>query len=96
MWVDQLHWTLARLTSNGIGDGYGPHLRVYRGALHPVEDVSDLFQIGDVGTVWIRGSAPRRTLGERVDEEFLNATRLDLEVKFICDGVEPTLNEDAD
>ena len=87
---------VAQLTGNSVGDGYGPHLRVYRGALHPVEDVSDLFQIGDVGTVWVQGSIPRCTLGERVDEEFLNATRLDLEVEFICDGVEPTLKEDPD
>jgi len=55
--------------------------------LHLVESVSDLFQIGDVGAVRIEGPIPRRTLREGVNEKFLNATWVDLEVKFVRDRV---------
>jgi hypothetical protein len=40
-----------------------------------------------VSTVWIEGTVPRRTLREGVDEEFPNATGVDLEVKLVRDGV---------
>ena len=55
--------------------------------MHLVEDVSDLFQIGDMNAVWIEGSVPRRSFGEGIDEEFLNTTRMDLEMEFIRDRV---------
>ena len=70
-----------------VGDCYVPHLRVDRGALHLVESVSDLFQIGDVGAVWIDGPVPRRTLREGINEELLNTTRVDLEMKLVRNRV---------
>ena len=63
------------------------HLRINGGTLHLIENVSDLFQIVDVGTVWIKGSGPRRALRKGINEEFLNATRVDLEVKLVRNRV---------
>ena len=76
-----------RSASVGTDDCSGPHLRIDRGALHLVESVSDLFQIGDVSPVWIEGSIPRCSLGEGVDEEFLNTARVDLEMEFVRDRI---------
>ena len=87
VWVDQLHWSTVRLAGVSVGDRYGPHLRIDCRALHLVEDVSDLFQIGDVSAVWIESSVPRRSFGEGIDEEFLNTKRMDLEMELIRDGV---------
>ena len=67
------------------------HLRVDRGALHLVESVSDFFQIGDVGPIWVEGPVPRRTLREGINKKFLNATWVDLEVKLVRDRVQPAL-----
>ena len=86
-----------RSASASAGGCYGPYLRIDCGTLHLVEGVSDHLQVGDVSTVRIKGPVPRRTLREGVYEEFLNATRVDLEVKFVRDGVEPALKtEDTD
>ena len=78
---------IVQLAGIGVGNRYGPHLRIDRRALHLVEDVSDLFQIGDVSAVWIESSVPRRSFGEGINEEFLDTTRVDLEMEFVRDGV---------
>ena len=50
-----------------------------------------------MSAVWIEGTIPRRTLREGVNEEFLNATGVDLEVESVRDGVKPALKtKDAD
>jgi hypothetical protein len=65
--------------------------------LHLVKNISHLFQVGDVSAIWIEGTIPRCALREGINEKFLNATGMDLEVKFVCDGVQPTLKtENAD
>lgn len=55
--VDQLRLTpyIQRDDTEGCG---GSHLGIYRGALHPVEDVPNLLQISDVGTIWVEGPVP--------------------------------------
>ena len=74
-----------------------PYFWIDRGALHFVEGVPDLFQIGDVSTTRVEGTVPRRALREGIDEEFLNTTGVNLEVEFVRDGVQPTLKaEDPD
>jgi hypothetical protein len=55
--------------------------------LHLVENVSDFLQVSDVSTVWIEGSIPRCPLREGVDDEFLNAAWVDLEMKLVCNRV---------
>lgn len=85
--VDQLHRGQRNQQALMRAVGCGPYLWCYRGALHLVKDISDLFQVGDVSAIWIEGPIPRRALGEGIDEKFLNATGMDLEVKFVCDGV---------
>jgi len=55
--------------------------------LHLVKDVSDLFQISDMSTVRIEGPVLRCTLREGVNEEFLSATGVDLEMELVRDGV---------
>jgi len=55
--------------------------------LHLVKGVSDLFQIGDVSAVRIEGSFPRRSFWKAINEEFLNTTRVDLEMEFVRDGI---------
>ena len=40
-----------------------------------------------MSTVWIEGTFPRRTLREVPDEQFLSTVGVDLEVKFVRDGV---------
>ena len=81
--------TLGVVRLAGIGVGYrcGPYLRIDRRALHLVECISNLFQIGDVSAVWIEGSVPRRSFGEGIDEELLNTTRMNLEMEFVRDRV---------
>jgi hypothetical protein len=65
--------------------------------LHLVEDVSDLFQVGNVSTIWIEGSIPRCALREGIHEELLNATWVDLEMELVRDRVYPALGaEDPD
>ena len=76
-----------RSASVGTDDCSGPHLGIDRRALHLVENVSDLLQIGDVSTVWIEGPVPRRSLGEGINEEFLNTTWVDLEMEFVRDRI---------
>jgi hypothetical protein len=76
-----------RLAGIGVGSRYGPDLRIYRRALHLVEGVSDLLQIGNVSAVWIEGSVPRHSFGEGANEKLLNTTRVDLEMEFVRDGV---------
>ena len=73
--------------STSADDRYGPHLRIDRGSLHLVKDVSDLFQISDMSTVRIEGPVLRCTLREGVNEEFLSATGVDLEMELVRDGV---------
>lgn len=70
------------MRSAGIGGGndYGSHLGVNSRTLHLVEDVSGLFQVGDVSTVWVESSVPRCSFGKGINEEFLNAARVNLEM----------------
>jgi hypothetical protein len=84
-----------RSVNVSTGDHNGAYLGIDPGALHLVENLSNLFQVGDVSTVRIEGTIPRRTLREGVDEEFMNATGVDLEVEFVRDGVEPALKTEA-
>ena len=77
----------ARLVGISVGNRYRPYLGIDRRALHLVEDVSDFSQIGDVSAVWIESSVPRRSFREGINEEFLDTTRVDLEMEFVRDGV---------
>ena len=77
------------------GDRNGAYLGIDPGALHLVENLSNLSQVGDVSTVWVEGTIPRRTLREGIDEEFMNATGVDLEVEFVRDGVKPALKTEG-
>ena len=74
------------------GEGHHvSHLGIDRRALHLVKNVSDLFQVRNVTTIWIERSIPRCALGEGVDEEFLNAPSVNLEVEFVRDRIDPAL-----
>lgn len=63
------------------------YLRINCGALHLVESVSDLFQIGDVSSVRIKSSVPQRSFWEGIDEELLDTTWVNLEMEFVRDRV---------
>ena len=76
-----------QLAGVSVGNRYGPYLRINPRALHLVEDVSDLFQTGDMSAIRIEGSVPRRSFGKGVNEQFLNTTWVDLEMEFVRDRV---------
>ena len=64
-------------------------------ALHLVEQRADLRQILEVGAVWVQGAVAFRACWERRDDEFLDATRVHLEVEVPRDRVLPQLRERA-
>ena len=84
-----------RSVNVGAGDRNGAYLGIDPGALHLVENLSNLFQVSDVSTVRVEGTIPRRALREGIDEEFMNATGVDLEVEFVGEGVKPALKTEG-
>lgn len=57
VWIYQLRQMLCDQGVIGT-ERYGPHLRIYRGTLHLVEDIPDLFQVSDMNAVRIESAVP--------------------------------------
>jgi hypothetical protein len=62
------------------------------GPLHLVQGLTDLFEICDVGAVWVERILAIDALREGIDKELHRATWVDFEVEVTRDGVLPELS----
>ena len=62
-----------------------------RRALHLVQQSANLLEVLEVGTIWVESALAAYTGRQRIDEKFLSAARVNLEVKLASDRVLPRL-----
>jgi len=65
-------------------------------SLHLVEDLTNFFEICDVGAIWVEHVLAMDALREGVDKKLHCAAWMDFEVKMAGDGVLPEHREDLD
>ncbi len=61
--------------------------------MHFVEELANLFEIGESCAVWVKGICFVGARWKRIDEEFGHATGMDLKMKAACYWVLPELDK---
>jgi hypothetical protein len=63
------------------------------GALHLVEQTANLFEVGKMCAVWVKSAFTRSSFRQGINMEFLNTTRVDLEMKTSSSRILPNLKQ---
>ena len=59
--------------------------------MHLVQQATNLLEVLEVRTIWVESAFAACTSRQRIDEKFLSAARMNLEVKLASDRVLPRL-----